>query len=207
MLRDLCTFYISMLFKGAIFEGPTTTIAHPGDDVELVCNVTSQFTTFVLWIVNGNLFTRNQLFNGDLPGHNISGTNILILDITLGDSRNGSEYYCVIPQGIVDIESDRAFLYVAGELTQQVTCYASISCIACFSYMVMYIWSVCYITAIQCTKYYCSVECTHLVPYAHFVHTTVVCVHVHVYSVLEGLLLVDFKLLIQKCSRFHKSAN
>jgi len=115
-------------YEGAILEGPTTTIAFPGDDVELTCNVTSQFTEFVLWIVNGSLFTRNQLSAGMLPGHNISGTNILILNIAPNDSRNGSIYFCLLPDRPTDIESNRAFLYVAGEVNY-ITTFVALCCI------------------------------------------------------------------------------
>jgi len=83
--------------------------------------VTSQFSDFILWNINGDLLTQSQLFGGALPGHNISGTNILILDITLGDDRNGSEYFCLLPSDPDDLMSDLAFLYVAGESANQVT--------------------------------------------------------------------------------------
>jgi len=62
---------------------------------------------------------------GGLAGHNITtidvpnanGNAILMLDVVLGDSRNGNEYICVVPQGLStpDIRSDSAFLYVAGK--------------------------------------------------------------------------------------------
>ncbi|XP_065912117.1 uncharacterized protein [Dysidea avara] len=69
-----------------------------------------------VWTVNGALYSLNDLFNGLLPGHNISGTNILVTSIVLGDNRNGSMYQCLIPQTppLPDILSDPAFLYVAG---------------------------------------------------------------------------------------------
>jgi len=72
----------------------------------------------VVWLIDGGTFLPSQLRNGMPPGHNISGTNILILNLALGDSRNGSKYVCVLPQSPPpDIESDPAFLYVAGEFT------------------------------------------------------------------------------------------
>ena len=69
--------------------------------------------------MNGASYTLGQLFIGMPPGHNVSGTNIVVTDIVLGDSRNGSEYRCVVDQlpPNPEIVSDPAFLYVAGKQT------------------------------------------------------------------------------------------
>ena len=54
---------------------------------------------------------------GQLTGHNSSGNNIIVEDIMMNDSRNGSVYICVIPQisPTPDIEGNPTILYVAGE--------------------------------------------------------------------------------------------
>ena len=73
-------------------EGPGIVIARPGQDVELLCNVTGGVAS---WSVNrGQRYTPNELFMGDLAGHNISltGRNIIVEDIMMNDDRNGSVY-------------------------------------------------------------------------------------------------------------------
>ena len=54
---------------------------------------------------------------GQLAGHNNSGSNIIVEDIMMNDSRNGRVYICTIPQisPTPDIEGDPTILYVAGE--------------------------------------------------------------------------------------------
>jgi len=49
--------------------GPDIVIVHPGQDVELLCNVIGGTALRV----NGTAFTLAQLFNSELTGHNISG--------------------------------------------------------------------------------------------------------------------------------------
>jgi len=91
-------------------------IVHPGEDVELLCNVTGG----TAWRVNGTTYTLAQLFNGTLTGHNISGSNIIVENIMMNDGRNGTEYICVdfqIPP-TPDIESDPTFLFVASEYSK-----------------------------------------------------------------------------------------
>ena len=55
----------------------------------------------------------DELFDGDLPGHNISGTNI-----TVSMPMNGTKYVCVLPaiRPNPTIMTEPAFLYIAGEL-------------------------------------------------------------------------------------------
>ena len=55
----------------------------------------------------------DELFDGDLPGHNISGTNI-----TVSMPMNGTKYVCVVPATPPNptIMTEPAFLYIAGEL-------------------------------------------------------------------------------------------
>jgi len=69
-------------------------------------------TTIPSWDVDGIPYRLDQLFSGDLPGHNSSGTNI-----TVSTPVNGTKYQCVIPQipPAPPILSDPAFLYIAGK--------------------------------------------------------------------------------------------
>ena len=79
-----------------------------------MCNVTGGVAS---WRVNSVTYTITGLFNGQLAGHNITGSNIIVEDIMMNDGRNGSIYICIIPQTppIPDIVSDPYTLYVAGE--------------------------------------------------------------------------------------------
>ncbi|XP_065889207.1 uncharacterized protein [Dysidea avara] len=106
--------------RAVIIEGPVTTIVLPPVDVvQFNCTYTEGVSS---WEVDGVLHSQNDLFSGGLVGHNITainaadatGTAILVLDVVLGDSRNGSVYVCKIIQGLGDIRSDPAFLLVAG---------------------------------------------------------------------------------------------
>ena len=54
--------------------------------IELTCDVSPG----VAWVVNGNSYFINQLRNGDLPGHNVNGSNILITS----NPMNNSQYVC-----------------------------------------------------------------------------------------------------------------
>ena len=109
-----------MIFTVAAQEGPGIVIAHPGQDVELLCTVTGGVPS---WRINNVTYTLSQLFNGQLARHNINGNNIIVEDIMMNDDRNGSIYICVIQQipPIPDIESDPTILYVVGEYGDTVT--------------------------------------------------------------------------------------
>ena len=77
-------------------KGPGIVIAHPGQDVELLCNVTESSTTLTEgWLVNSmGLYRINALRNGILTGYSASldSNNLIVENITKNDSRNGSEY-------------------------------------------------------------------------------------------------------------------
>ena len=92
-------------------------ITHPGQDVDILCDVGTGAN--VLWRINGSssLLSLNDLFNGAVAGHNISGSNIVIQDIMMNDVRNGSQYRCEIPQvpPNPNIMGNVTILYVAGE--------------------------------------------------------------------------------------------
>ena len=106
-------------------------IAHPGQDVELLCTVTVTSTSQTTgWIVNNfGPYRISALRNGILTGHTatLDSNNLIVENIMMNDGRNGSEYRCVVlpAQGmatfgdIID-ESDPTILYVAGEYTDYV---------------------------------------------------------------------------------------
>ena len=98
-------------------EGPGIVIAYPGQDVELLCTVTG--IGAAQWRVNGTSYTFNELLMGQLAGPNITlnADNIIVEDIMMNDSRNGSMYVCFIPgaRGAPDNNSDPTILLVAGE--------------------------------------------------------------------------------------------
>ena len=102
------------MFTVVTQEGPGIVIAHPGQDVVLLCNVTGGTS----WMINGSEpIALSSLFNGAVPGYNTSGNNLLVEDIILNDDRNDTDYICVLPQTppTPDIESDPTILYVAGK--------------------------------------------------------------------------------------------
>ena len=108
-LRVFCQFIVV-----AAQEGPGIVIAHPGQDVELLCTVNPLNVRSVAWYINhAGPFTAQQLHDGLLPGYSVNGTNLTVENIMMNDSRNDSEYRCVIMNTM--IESDPTFLYVAGE--------------------------------------------------------------------------------------------
>ena len=94
-------------------------IAHPGQDVELMCDVDSTEES-IRWLINGSpsLLTLNELSNGTVDGHSVSGRNIVVEDIMMNDVRNGSHYQCLslAPSVTVGIQ---IILYVAGECNDQ----------------------------------------------------------------------------------------
>ena len=71
--------------------------------VELTCDVSPG----VAWVVNNNSYLRSELRRGDLPGHNISGSNILIMN----NPMNNSQYAC----SDSDVEGGLYVILVAGE--------------------------------------------------------------------------------------------
>ena len=111
-------------FPVAVQRGPGIVIAHPGQDVELLCTVTPSDGQTAAWIIdNRALHTVQQLHNGILAGYSSNGNNLIIENIMMNDDRNDTEYVCVILSSalsqptigdIVD-ESDVTILYVAGE--------------------------------------------------------------------------------------------
>ena len=91
---------------------PSTVTLFPGDtSAVFACQLSSGIIP--LWQVNGVSYTLTGLSNGELSGHSVSGTNIIV-----SVPMNGTEYVCVIPAVPPNptILSNPAFLYIAGEL-------------------------------------------------------------------------------------------
>ena len=108
-------------------EGPGIVIAHPGQDVELLCTVTvTSGTQAAAWLMNKTVgpYRISAIRNGSLAGHtaNQDSNNLIVKKIMTNDDRNGSEYRCVIvpAHGAITLanitgESYPTILYVAGE--------------------------------------------------------------------------------------------
>ena len=96
-------------------------IAHPGQDVEILCDVTPSGSLTAAWVIDMALYTIQRLHNGILTGYSTNGNNLIIENIMMNDDRNVTEYSCVtVPvsqQSVADIidEGDPTILYVAGE--------------------------------------------------------------------------------------------
>ena len=72
-----------------IVEEPGVVKYHPVETVlpiELTCDISDG----VAWVVNHVTYLLNQLQNGNLPGHNVNGSNILITS----NPMNNSQYVC-----------------------------------------------------------------------------------------------------------------
>ena len=98
-------------------------IAHPRQDVELLCTVTPSGNETTAWAINTVVYTLQQLHNGILTGYSSNGNNLIIENIMMNDDRNDTEYICVTVSStvsnpmlsdIIDL-SNSTILYVAGE--------------------------------------------------------------------------------------------
>ena len=97
-------------YTGTIAEGPSNVTYLSGVTplpIELICNATEVPS----WRVNGTSYTLRQLTDGELRGHNRTGTNILV-----NSPMNNTEYICFFSTIDDDIISDPAYVViVAGE--------------------------------------------------------------------------------------------
>ena len=94
---------------GTIIEGPSSVTYLPGVTplpIELICNVTGM----AKWVVNGTSYVLSQLTNGALPGHNRTGTNILVASPV-----NNTMYICASLSNFGDVYSVPAYIIVPGE--------------------------------------------------------------------------------------------
>ena len=97
---------------GTIVEGPSNVTYIPGLTplpIELICNGTG----FLYWQVDGLCYFLSSLTNGELPGHNCIGSNILV-----NSPVNNTEYICASPSydfTPCSIYSDPAYIVIAGK--------------------------------------------------------------------------------------------
>ena len=106
--------WIHILYTGTFIEGPNYVMYLPGLTplpIELTCNVTG---VSIAWIVNGTVYLLSELFNGALPGHNVTGTIILV-----NSPVNNTEYVCVYVINDGEIRSDTVYvIIITGEYIQ-----------------------------------------------------------------------------------------
>ena len=63
------------------------------------------------WRVNGTSYTRNEITNGNLPGHSRAGDNILV-NIPV----NNTQYVCVfLDDDTNERNSDPVYIVIAGK--------------------------------------------------------------------------------------------
>ena len=100
------------------------TIAHPSQDVELLCTITPSDGQTAAWVINNWApRTVQQLHNGILAGYSSNENNLIIENIMMNDGRNDTGHSCVTvsstvsqpTEGDIIDKSDVTILYVAGE--------------------------------------------------------------------------------------------
>ena len=103
--------------SGTAQGSPGTVITHPGQDVELLCALTSSENQSVSWLINDmGPYEVTALLNGTLTGYSSNGNNLIVQNVTMNDVRNGSNYSCVINTTTAILQqSYPTTLYVAGE--------------------------------------------------------------------------------------------
>ena len=104
----IATFILYII--GIIVEGPQNVTYLPGQTplpIELTCIATEGV---VSWRVNGTDHTLSTISVGELPGHNVTGTNILV-----NSPVNNTEYVCVSSNGNSVTLSDPAYIITPGE--------------------------------------------------------------------------------------------
>ena len=97
-----------------------TVIAHPGQDVELPCTVKpNNDREGASWIIaDGGPYGVNSLHGGILAGYSADtgNNNLIVKNIMINDSRNGTGYECVITsRGTIVRSGNGIILYVAGK--------------------------------------------------------------------------------------------
>ena len=100
-------------------------IAHPGQDVELSCDVTPSGNGSIAWVINhmvphGLSATHGGIVSGYTS--DLGSNNLLVTNIMMDDDRNDTEYQCVIaipgtaPSTLqLTKRGDVSIIYVAGE--------------------------------------------------------------------------------------------
>ena len=89
-----------------IIEGPSNVTYLPGLitlPIELTCIVTG----VAAWSVNGMVYSLTSLTNGAVPGHNVTGTNILVYSPV-----NNTEYVCISQTNDSETRSVPAYINI-----------------------------------------------------------------------------------------------
>ena len=124
-------FTLHVRIVAAAQEDPYIVIAHPGQDVELLCTVTvTSGDQRAAWLMNFmGPYRLNSIRGGILGGHtgHLGSNNLIVENIMMNDGRNGSDYRCVIVPARVGLtfadiieESNPTILYIAGEYQYRV---------------------------------------------------------------------------------------
>ena len=104
------TWLHSVLARGTIVEGPSNVTYIPGLTplpIELICNCTG----IVVWGINKHFYALDYLTDGGIPGHNFTGTNLLV-----NTPVNNTKYICASPRNFSTVVySDPAYIVIAGE--------------------------------------------------------------------------------------------
>ena len=115
-----------LLYVYAVFARSTVT-AHPGQDVELICTVTADYSNqTAAWLIShAGPYTVQQLKDGIWAGYSSNGNNLIIENIMMNDDRNGSKYRCVIvarddTAEMLDEGDLIITLYVAGKYNKKI---------------------------------------------------------------------------------------
>ena len=106
-----------VLLSDTTQEIPSTVTVHPGQNVELLCALTSSENQSVSWLINDmGPYEVTALLNGTLTGYSSNGNNLIVQNVTMNDVRNESNYSCVINIIIAILrQSYPTTLYVAGK--------------------------------------------------------------------------------------------
>jgi len=101
-------------------KGPGRHIVHPGQDAELLCIFNDLLNNMLVakWEIDHREYGINAIQNGRVPGYsaNVDNANIIVENIMMNDSRNGTEHRCLlINNGTRSNKSDPIILYVVGE--------------------------------------------------------------------------------------------
>ena len=135
MHLTIWTYILCNIFVVTTQQGTGIVIAHPGQDVELLCTLTPSENGSVAWIINSMTpYGLSTIRNGIVPGYtNTLGSNNLIIEnIMTNDDRNDTEYQCVILPVVmrendtvmteITQRSNTTILYVAGEYYIELRC-------------------------------------------------------------------------------------
>ena len=116
------TLIVIIFYFTVSAQNPRPVIAHPGQDVELLCTlgIPSTIQHIPTWIINHIQYGVTALNGGILDGYSadIHNNNLIVENTMINDPRNDTQYQCVfVLSGTMTIvnSSDPTILYVAGK--------------------------------------------------------------------------------------------